>query len=59
MTAGDVVRVCRAAPYAQVIAVHMEAINHCLLTRAELAREAESAGVKVKIPEDGGTMDLE
>jgi L-ascorbate metabolism protein UlaG (beta-lactamase superfamily) len=59
MTAGDVVRVCRAAPYAQVIAVHMEAINHCLLTRAELAREAETAGVKVKIPEDGDTMDIE
>jgi L-ascorbate metabolism protein UlaG (beta-lactamase superfamily) len=58
MTAGDVVRVCRAATHARVIAVHMEAINHCLLTRAELAHEAEEAGVKVEIPEDGGTIDL-
>src|SRR5215467_7966016 len=41
MTAGDVVRVCRATPNAQVVAVHMEAINHCLLTRAELAQHAE------------------
>ena len=53
MTAGDVVRVCRAAPQAQVVAVHMEAINHCLLTREELAQQAESAGVRVVIPEDG------
>jgi L-ascorbate metabolism protein UlaG (beta-lactamase superfamily) len=53
MTAGDVVRVCRAAPQARVIAVHMEAINHCLLRRAELAREAAAAGVKLEIPGDG------
>jgi L-ascorbate metabolism protein UlaG (beta-lactamase superfamily) len=56
MTAGDVVRVCRAAPHAQVIAVHMEAINHCLLTRAELAKQA--AGVKLVIPDDGEQVEL-
>jgi L-ascorbate metabolism protein UlaG (beta-lactamase superfamily) len=58
MTAGDVVRVCRSAPQAQVVAVHMEAINHCLLTRAELARHAENAGVRVMIPDNGETMAL-
>jgi L-ascorbate metabolism protein UlaG (beta-lactamase superfamily) len=58
MTAGDVVRVCRAAPNAQVIAVHMEAINHCLLTRAELAQHAETAGVRAMIPDDGESMAL-
>jgi L-ascorbate metabolism protein UlaG (beta-lactamase superfamily) len=58
MTAGDVVRVCRAAPQAQVIAVHMEAINHCLLTREELAQQAESAGVRLTIPADGETVTL-
>jgi len=36
----DVIHVCKAAPHAQVIAVHMEAINHCLLTRGELAKAA-------------------
>jgi hypothetical protein len=36
-----------------VVAVHMEAINHCLLTREELAQQAESAGVQVIIPDDG------
>ncbi|HET9839732.1 MAG TPA: MBL fold metallo-hydrolase [Candidatus Angelobacter sp.] len=59
MTAGDVVRVCRAAPQAQVVAVHMEAINHCLLTRAALAREAGQAGVRVEIPDDGGAVDFQ
>ena len=53
MTAGDVIRVCRAAPNAQVIAVHMEAINHCLLTRSELDQQAYTAGANVAIPADG------
>jgi L-ascorbate metabolism protein UlaG (beta-lactamase superfamily) len=55
MTADDVIRVCQAAPNAQVIAVHMEAINHCLLTRADLAFQLESARViqQVAIPGDG------
>jgi L-ascorbate metabolism protein UlaG (beta-lactamase superfamily) len=53
MTAEDVVQVCRAAPKASVIAVHMEAINHCLVTRKELAEAANEAGVEVKILNDG------
>lgn len=53
MTPDDVVRVCHAAPKAKVIAVHMEAINHCLVTRADLAREVRKAGVRVEIPGDG------
>lgn len=36
MTAADVVQVCRSAPAAKVIAVHMETVNHCLLTRDAL-----------------------
>jgi L-ascorbate metabolism protein UlaG (beta-lactamase superfamily) len=58
MTAGDLVRVCRAAPQAQVIAVHMEAINHCLLTRAELQKQAHAAGAKVEVPGDGEQIDF-
>ncbi len=58
MTAEDVLNVCIASPDAEVIAVHMEAINHCLLSRAELKRVVTEAGVdaKVKIPADGETM---
>ena len=53
MTAEDVMQVCRAAPKAEIIAVHMEAINHCLVTRKDLSHAAHQAGVKVKIPTDG------
>jgi L-ascorbate metabolism protein UlaG (beta-lactamase superfamily) len=53
MMPDDVIHVCRAAPNAKVIAVHMEAINHCLVTRADLAREVRKAGVQVEIPGDG------
>lgn len=53
MTAEDVVQVCRAAPQATIIAVHMEAINHCLVKRKDLAHAASKAGVKVRVPQDG------
>jgi L-ascorbate metabolism protein UlaG (beta-lactamase superfamily) len=55
MTVQDVVEVCRAAPGAKVVAVHMEAINHCRLTRRALAEHLARAGAasQVVIPEDG------
>ena len=58
MTAADVISVCRAAPQAEVIAVHMETINHCGLTRARLASEAAAAGLseRVTIPHDGDAL---
>jgi L-ascorbate metabolism protein UlaG (beta-lactamase superfamily) len=50
MTADDVLRVTDAAAQADVIAVHMEAINHCVLTREQLrARTLD----RVRIPADG------
>ena len=60
MTADCVVSVCRAALNAQVVAVHMEAINHCLLSRSDLAFQLESARVQqqVAIPNDGEWVDL-
>jgi L-ascorbate metabolism protein UlaG (beta-lactamase superfamily) len=58
MSPEDVIQVCRAAPKATVIAVHMEAINHCLITRAELAREVKKAGAQVAIPADGEVVRL-
>jgi len=55
MTADCVISVCRTALNSQIVAVHMEAINHCLLTRADLAFQVESARViqQVAIPSDG------
>jgi L-ascorbate metabolism protein UlaG (beta-lactamase superfamily) len=60
MTADDVINTCQAAPDAQVVTVHMEAINHCLLTRADLAFQLEAARViqQVAIPGDGDWVDV-
>ena len=51
----DVIAVCRYAPDTKVIAVHMDAINHCLVTRSDLYRrlELEKLTHQVCIPEDG------
>lgn len=58
MDAKDVIRVAKAAPQAQVVAVHMESINHCLQARAELASGIDEAGLsgRVFIPADGETL---
>jgi hypothetical protein len=38
--------------------MHLGAVNHCLLTRADLGRALENAGVlsQVWIPADGETL---
>ena len=58
MEAADVAAVAEAAPGARVVAVHMEAINHCLETRADLAAALAAAGAdgRVTIPADGATL---
>lgn len=55
MNAEDIQRVCRLAPYSRIIAVHLEAINHCLETREELRARLTAAGciAQVDIPQDG------
>ncbi len=60
MGVDDVVNVCQAAPGATVVAVHMEAINHCLLTRDGLRAGLANAAVKstVLIPRDGEDVRL-
>src|SRR5215217_6604887 len=60
MDAAGVVETARAAPRATVVAVHLEALNHCPLTRAELRAAVDEAGVgdRVAIPEDGETLRL-
>jgi L-ascorbate metabolism protein UlaG (beta-lactamase superfamily) len=60
MSTEDVARVCRALPEAQVIAVHMETVNHCLVTRAMLRQAMSEAGFenRVLIPADGDQFPL-
>lgn len=54
MTAEDVLATCEHTD-ATVIADHMDAINHCLLTREDLRTALVEAGVEeqVRVPEDG------
>jgi L-ascorbate metabolism protein UlaG (beta-lactamase superfamily) len=55
MTPEDVIATAEATP-GKVVAVHMEAINHCVVDRAAL-REATS-DERVLIPADGETLEL-
>ncbi|KES11961.1 protein of unknown function (DUF1883) [Snodgrassella alvi SCGC AB-598-O02] len=51
----DVKQACQLTTGATVVATHMEAVNHALLTRAELRAftEQEKINDRVFIPEDG------
>jgi L-ascorbate metabolism protein UlaG (beta-lactamase superfamily) len=58
MTSDDVVAVARHAPDARVVAVHLEAINHCPQTRADLHQRLHEEGLTdhVTVPEDGAEV---
>jgi L-ascorbate metabolism protein UlaG (beta-lactamase superfamily) len=58
MTPADVIAVAEATP-AAVVAVHMDAINHCVDTRAVL-RDAlgDLLGTRVLVPDDGAALEL-
>lgn len=56
----DVLKAHHLLPQAQIVATHMEAVNHCLVTRRALRTYAEDnlmADV-VHAPEDGDTVTL-
>jgi L-ascorbate metabolism protein UlaG (beta-lactamase superfamily) len=61
MDARDVVTLALTIPRAGIVAVHMEAVNHCGLSRRELADEARRAGVadRVHIPADGEELEFQ
>lgn len=56
----DIGRICHILPQVRVIVVHMEAWNHCGLTRQELRDylQAESLADRVYIPEDGEKIEF-
>lgn len=55
MDEDDVIELLRYAPYTKAVAVHMEAINHCLVTREALSGRlaAEGLGSRIEIPQNG------
>ena len=59
MTPDDVIRCVTLAP-GRVVAIHMEALNHCPTTRQTIRQCAEGAGLmhKVLIPDDGAVFQL-
>jgi L-ascorbate metabolism protein UlaG (beta-lactamase superfamily) len=58
MTKANVVQTHLEAPNATIVAVHMESLNHCLLTREELKQfiEEKELSSKVLIPNDGQSL---
>jgi L-ascorbate metabolism protein UlaG (beta-lactamase superfamily) len=55
MDADDVIGVADIAADAAVVVVHLEAFNHCLLTRADLRARISRAGLdgRVHVMDDG------
>lgn len=60
MTADDVVALARHATSARIVAVHLEAVNHCVETRTDLrARlQHEQLQDRVRVPDDGDELPL-
>ena len=62
MDAEQVIKVCRSAPSATVIATHMEALDHTTVSRDALRRMTRNAGIsneQLLIPQDGERIELE
>lgn len=58
MDADDVLRVHEAAPQARIVTVHMEALNHCVVTRAQVRElvQHHDLAEHVFVPDDGHTL---
>lgn len=57
----DLMSIKKHAPYTKIIAVHMDAWNHCLLTRNKLVEQLKHDGIVecVAIPYDGELMGVD
>jgi L-ascorbate metabolism protein UlaG (beta-lactamase superfamily) len=60
MDADGVIGTARVAPDAVVVAVHMDAFNHCLVTRRDLRESVVAAGLseRVVVMEDGSAISV-
>lgn len=60
MTKEDIYRTHQAAPESILISSHMEAVNHCLLSRQELRSFAHEQGIadQIIVPDDGQVITL-
>ena len=53
MEASDVMALAKLAPNSKIVAVHMEALDHCTVTRVDLLNLATEENIKITIPIDG------
>lgn len=61
MDAAQTITVCEALPTARVIAVHLDALDHCKTSRKALQIAAKEAGIspdRLRIPEDGALVEI-
>jgi L-ascorbate metabolism protein UlaG (beta-lactamase superfamily) len=59
MDIAQTLTVCQAAPQATVIAIHLEALDHCPVTRADLRAQVTAAGISIdhlRIPDNGEVL---
>jgi len=58
MTDADIAELLNHSPDLTIVAVHLEAINHCIQKRADLqaALATRELAERVRIPEDGATL---
>jgi L-ascorbate metabolism protein UlaG (beta-lactamase superfamily) len=61
MDADDVVAVARRAPDARIVAVHLDAVNHGVQTRADVHQCLHDEGLteRVTVPEDGAAVPVD
>jgi L-ascorbate metabolism protein UlaG (beta-lactamase superfamily) len=61
MDCESVVAVARRVPDARIVAVHLDAINHCVQTRADLHQRLhdEQLTERVTVPEDGAAVPVD
>jgi L-ascorbate metabolism protein UlaG (beta-lactamase superfamily) len=61
MNAEETIEICRLLPLSKVIAVHMDAVDHAMITRSELRAYADAHGTppgRLFIPENGEVVKL-
>jgi L-ascorbate metabolism protein UlaG (beta-lactamase superfamily) len=61
MDVDDVVEVARRVPDARIVVVHLDAINHCSQTRADLHQRLHEQRLtgRVTVPEDGAAVPVD
>lgn len=59
MNADSIVEIAKLAPQAKIVAIHLESLDHCPVTREEVRSKADEAGIsedRILIPADGETL---